>query len=75
MLTPGYADVQVADIAILRNTMDRPRVRVDGYSPAAPARNVTVTGNRPDVAGDATFTHVAGLVFSDNGLMGYEATP
>lgn len=75
VLTPGYADVQAHNISILRNTMDLPRVRVDGYSASAPATNVTVTGNRPDVAGAATFTHVTGLVFSDNGLMTENVTP
>jgi len=42
---------------------------VDGYSSSAPARNVTVTGNRPAVKGTAWFTHVRDLTFSDNGLM------
>lgn len=69
VLTPGYANVNPSDIAITSNTMDKPMVRVDGYSTTSHATTVLVTGNRPDVAGAATFTHVTGLTFSDNGLM------
>jgi hypothetical protein len=70
VLTPGYADVQVRDVAIVDNTMDRPMIRVEGFSAAAPASNITVTGNRAEAAGDATFRHIRGFTFSDNGSIG-----
>jgi hypothetical protein len=70
VLTPGYADVQVRDIAIVDNTMDRAMILVEGFSSDAPASNITVTGNRSDTPGDATFRHVRGLTFSDNGSIG-----
>lgn len=67
VITPGYADVQVSEIAIVGNTMDRASIRIEGFSVDAPASNVTVTGNRADVAGDATFKHIRGFTFTDNG--------
>ena len=69
-ITPGNGAVQPVNILIRNNRMDRARVRVDGYSSSRPARNVTVTGNRPATKGTAWFTHVRGLIFKDNGLMG-----
>jgi hypothetical protein len=69
VLTPGYADVQVRNITIIGNTMDKSRVRVDGYSSSATASNVSVSGNRSEIAGAGSFSHIRGFVFSDNGLM------
>jgi hypothetical protein len=69
VLTSGYAaGVPIDNIVIRNNTMDRPMVRVDG-STSIYATNVSVTGNRPEVAGAATFRYIRGFVFSDNGLM------
>ncbi len=67
VITPGYADVQVRDVAIVGNTMDRASIRVEGFSTDAPASNISVTGNRSEAPGDATFKHIRGFAFSDNG--------
>ncbi len=69
VLTPGYADVQVRDVVIEGNTMDRAMMLVEGFAPDAPATNVTVIGNRSDEAGVATFRSIRGFAFSDNGLI------